>query len=81
MKFEMKSKVGLVTFIFLLGVALYDLFLVLVFDTQSSISARMTAMGVKSPFFAMCIGVIFAHFWPMSLKTESVCHKCGEKAE
>lgn len=77
MTFEMKGKIKLIVFIGLITLALIDLGLVLFASTEMSISAAMTKLGVKAPFFTFMLGMLAGHFWPMSLKTESVCPKCG----
>ena len=81
MKFEMKGKIKLIVFIFLIALSLVDLGLVLFANTEMSISAAMTTLGVRAPFFVLILGMVLGHWFPMSLKTESVCPKCGEKIE
>lgn len=68
MKFEMKGRVKLIIFIGLITLALIDLGLVLFSNTEYSISAMMTGLGVDAPFFVFMLGVCAGHFFPMSLK-------------
>lgn len=77
MTFEMKGKIKLIVFIGLITLALIDLGLVLFASTEMSISAGMTKLGVKAPFFTFMLGMLAGHFFSMSLKTLAVCPKCG----
>lgn len=68
MTFEMKGKIKLIVFIGLITLALIDLGLVLFASTEMSISAAMTKLGAKAPFFVFMKAVVAGHFWPMSAK-------------
>ncbi len=70
MTFEMKGKIKLIVFIGLITLALVDLGLVLFASTEVSISAAMTKLGVRAPFFTFTLGMLAGHFFPMSLKVE-----------
>jgi len=61
-KFTM-STTGLVLTIVVIGLALYDLVLVLFSGTGSSISNFLVNVGIKSPVMSFCLGWLCSHFF------------------
>lgn len=67
-KYEM-NKTGLVVFIFIIALAIYDLAVVIFSGTSSSVSNFLTNIGLTSPLFSFVLGCIAGHaIFPMKEK-------------
>ncbi len=67
-KYEM-NKTGLVVFIFIIALAIYDLAVVVFSGTSSSVSNFLTNIGLTSPLFSFVLGCIAGHaIFPMKEK-------------
>lgn len=75
-KFEMSTP-GLIVFIGMIVLGIYDLGLVLFSGTGSSISAFMVDAGIRSPLWLCILSMVIGHF-VFGMKRVG-CEKCGEK--
>ena len=76
-KYEM-SWPGLVVFVALIILGLYDLGLVVFRGTGSTISAFMVDAGIKSPLWLCVMSVVLGHFI-FGMYPVGKCPKCGER--
>lgn len=66
MKNYTMNKTGLVFFIFILGLGIYDLGVVVFYGTGSSVSNFLTNAGLKSPLLSFVLGCVAGHaIFPM----------------
>ena len=72
------TRTGLIVTGFIIALGIYDLCVVAISGTESSVSRFMQESGFHSPFIVFTVGYICGHFWGFMPPICSVCKKSME---